>query len=56
MLNNQKKKLFDKKKVPNQPNQFQTQVMIERGDPLFAHKEERTVLRKSKHVLFVKKL
>ena len=52
----QKEKLFDKQKVPNQANQIQTQIMIERGDPLFALKEERPVLRKSKHVLLVKKL
>ena len=30
--------------------------MIERGDPLFALKEDRPVLRTSKHVLFVKML
>ena len=37
-------------------NQIQNQIMIERGDPLFALKEERPVLGKSKHVLLVKKL
>ena len=56
LLDNQKEKLFDKHKVANQANQIQTQIMIERGDPLFALKGERPVLRKSKHVLFVKKL
>ena len=29
-------KLFNKEKVPNQTNPFQTQIMIERGDALFA--------------------
>ena len=32
-------KLLDKQKVPNQPNQTQIQITIDRGDPLFAHKE-----------------
>ena len=27
-------------KVPNQASQIQTQIMIERGNPLFAFKEE----------------
>ena len=44
------------KKFPNQANQNQTQIMIEHGNLLFALKEERLVLRKSKHILFVKKL
>ena len=56
LLDNQKEKLIDKQKVHNQPNQTQIQIMIERRDPLFALKEERTVLRKSKHVPLVKKL
>ena len=46
----------DKQKVHNQANQIQTQIMIERGNLLFALKEERTILSKSKHILFVKKL
>ena len=32
-------KLFDKRKVPNQPNQTQIQITIERRDPLCAHKQ-----------------
>ena len=36
----------------SQPTQTQIQIMIERGDPLFAEKE-RPVLRKSKHVSLV---
>ena len=55
LLDNQKEKLLDKQKVPNQPNQTQIQIMIERGDPLFAQKE-RPVLRKSKRVPLVKKM
>ena len=55
LLDNQMEKLFDNPKVPNQTNPIQTQIMIERGN-LFALKEERLILRKSKHVLFVKKL
>ena len=46
-------------KFPVKPNQIQTQIMIERGNPLFALKEEqenRPVPRRSKHVLFMKKL
>ena len=39
MLDNQKEKLLDKQTVPNLPNQTQIQIMIERGDPLFAQKE-----------------
>ena len=56
LLDNHKEKLRDKQKVPNQANQIQTQIMIERRNLLFALKEERTILRKSKHALFVKKL
>ena len=51
------------KKVPNQPNQLQTQIMIGRGVPLSgAHQgprqveEKRPVPRKSKHLLLMKKL
>ena len=44
------------KKFPNQANQIQTQIMIERWNLLFALKEERPTLRTSRHVLFVKKL
>ena len=36
MLDDQKEKLLDKQKVPNWSNQLQTQIMMERGDPLFA--------------------
>ena len=39
----QKEKLLDNQKVPNQSKQIQTQIMIERWDPLFALKEERPV-------------
>ena len=37
-------------RVPNQANQIQTQIMIERESQLFALIEERTVLMKTKHV------
>ena len=50
-------------KVPNQSNQIQTQIMTERGNPLLEPtqgsrqvEEKRPVLRRSKHVLFMKKL
>ena len=33
MLNDQKDKLFNSLEVPNRTNQFQTQIMIERGNP-----------------------
>ena len=73
LLDNQKEKLRDKQKVPNQTNQLQTQIMIERGNPLLEPiergnpllkptqgsrqvEEKRPVLRRSKHVLFMKKL
>ena len=37
LLNDQRDKLFNNLKVPNQTNQIQTQIMvIERGHPLFA--------------------
>ena len=39
LLDNQKEKLFNNPKVPNQANQIQTQIMIERGHKLFALKE-----------------
>ena len=45
--------MFDKQKVPNQANQIQIQIMIERRNPLFALKEEHPVLRKPKHVSLV---
>ncbi len=38
LLDNQKEKLRDKQKVPNQANQIQTQIMIERRNLLFALK------------------
>ena len=50
-------------KVPNRTNQIQTQIMIERGHPLSGVTqgsrqvgEKRPVPRRSKHVLFMKKL
>ena len=59
----QKKKLCNNSKVPNQTNQLQTQIMIERGNPLLEPtqrsrqvEEKRPVLGRSKHVLFMKKL
>ena len=56
MLNDQKDKLCNHLEVPNRANQIQTRIMIERRNLLFALKEERTALRKSTHVLFLKKL
>ena len=59
LLNNQMEKLCNNPKVANQDNQIQTQIMIERGNALFALKEEQEkhpVRRRSKHVLFVKKM
>ena len=53
LFDNQREKLLNKQKVPNQANQIQIQIMIEKGDPLFAQRE-RPVLRKSKHVSLVK--
>ena len=38
----------DKQKVPNQPNQIQTQIMTERRDPLFVLKKERPKARFSR--------
>ena len=35
MLNDQKDKLCNNLEVSNRTNQFQTQVVIERGNPLF---------------------
>ena len=46
-------KLLDNQKAPNQPNQTQIQIMIERRDPLSAQRE-RPVLSKSIHVALVK--
>ena len=34
LLNNEKEKLFNNPKVPNQANQIQTQIMIEKGQPV----------------------
>ena len=42
-------KLFNNPKVHNQANQIQTQIMIERGKPLFALKQEQP-----KHVSFMR--
>ena len=62
-LGSEKDKLCNHLEVPNRANQFQTQIMIERGHPLWAAtqgprqvQEKRPVLRRSKHVLFMKKL
>ena len=63
MLNDQTAKLCNNSKVPNQTNQIQTQIMMERGNPLLEPtqgsrqvEEKRPVVRRSKHVLFMKKL
>ena len=40
----------------SQPNPKKLWIMIKRGNSLFVLKEEHPVLRKSKHILFVKKL
>ena len=63
MLNAKRDKLCNNSKVPNQTNQFQIQIMIERCNPLLEQpkdrvevEEKRPVLRRSKHVLFMKKL
>ena len=56
LLDNQREKLLNNPKVSIKPTKIQTQIMIERRNPLFALKEEHPVLRNSKHVLFVKKL
>ena len=45
---------LQKQKAPNQPNQTQIQIMIERGPRQM--EENRPVPRRSKHVLFMKKL
>ena len=34
LLNDQRDKLCNNLKVPNRTNQFQTQILIERGNPL----------------------
>ena len=56
-------KLCNDPEVSNRTNQLQTQIMIERCNPLLERtreprkmEEERPVLRRSKHVLFTKKL
>ena len=61
MLNDQK--LGNYLEVSNRTNQFQIQVVRERRDPLLRMtrklckmEEKRPVLRRSKHVLFMKKL
>ena len=63
LFDNQMEKLCNNLKVPNQANQIQTQMMIEQGSPLFAVtpvtrkvQEKRPVPRRSKNVLFMKKL
>ena len=50
-------------KSSHQTNQFQIQIMIERGNPLLERtrgssqvEEKRPVLRRSKHVLYMKEL
>ena len=58
-FDNQMEKSFNNLKVPNYANQIQTQIMIERRNPLFAlngRQEKHPVLRRSQHVLLVKKL
>ena len=42
MLNDQKDKLCNNSKVPNKTNQLQTQIMIERGNPLLEPIERAT--------------
>ena len=56
-------KLCSSLKVPDQTHQIQTQIMIVRGHPLWAAtqgprkvQDKRPVPRRSKHVLFMKKL
>ena len=64
ILNDQKDKLCNNSKVSNRTNQFQTQIMmIERSNPLLKLsreprkvEEKRPVPRRSKHVLFMRKL
>ena len=72
MLNDQKDKLCNNPEVSNRTNQFQTQVVIKRGNPLLEPiergnpleltrepckmGEKRPVPRRSVHVLFTKKL
>ena len=63
MLNDQKDKLCNKSKVPNRTNQFQIQVVIERGNPwlepiergnpLLKHTQEMCQMG-PKHFLFMK--
>ena len=62
LLNDQMDKLFNSLKVQNQTNQIQTQIMTERGNPLSGAtqesrevEEKRPFLRRSKHVIFMKK-
>ena len=43
MLNDQKDKLCSKSKVPNRTNQFQTQIKIERGNPLLKQEQPKRV-------------
>ena len=63
LLNDRMDKLCNSLKVPNLTNQIQTQIMIERGNPLSGAtqgprkvEEKRPVPRRSKHVLFMEKL
>ena len=64
LLYDQMDKLCSNTKFPNQTNQLQTQIMMrEQGNPLlqptqgsFHVEEKRPVLRRSKHVLFMKTL
>ena len=44
MLNNQKDKLCNNSNVPNQTNQFQIQIVIERGNRLLEPMERRNPL------------
>ena len=59
LLNDRMDKLFNSLKVPKWTNQIQTQIMIERSNPLSGAtqgprqvEEKRPVPRRSKHVLF----
>ena len=63
LLNDQMDKLCSSLKVPIWTNQIQTQIMIERSNPLSGVtwgsrkvEEKRPVPKRSKHVLFMKKL
>ena len=61
LLNSHEEKLLDKQNCSNQPNQFQTQLVIDKGDlvsrmtwSVFKMKEKRPVLKTSVWILFTK--